>query len=124
MAIEPHHNSKLLQDLLDKLAEQSGNSNHENLSGLLGGNASGHHHLTLNELNRIKGYPDFSSLNHESLQGLLGGNSNGHYHLTVVLLNKLINLPANGNGGIGATTENWTFTLDDGSTITKTVVLA
>ena len=89
MAIEPHSNHKLLQDLLDKLNGQNGIENHEHL------------------------------------QGLLGGNSYGHYHLTVDLLNKLINLPVDGGGGgIGSKTENWTFTLDDNSTVTKTVVLA
>ena len=159
MAIEPHNNNKALQELLDKLNQQSADSNHENLSGLLGGNSSGHyhmtaeqlqqlqnllaggnnhetlsgllggdssghHHLTLDELNRLKGYPNFSNLNHEALQGLLGSNSNGHYHLTVDLLNKLINLPANGGGSIGSKSENWTFTLEDGSTVTKSVVLA
>ena len=162
MAIEPHSNNKLLQELLDKLDGQNsienheqlkgllggdasghfhvtasqlqllnnvatGGNNHEGLSGLLGGNASGHFHLSQDELNKLSGYPNFSSLNHESLQGLLGGNSFGHYHLTVDLLNKLINLPANGGGGgsgIGTTSESWTFTLEDGSTVAKQVVLA
>ena len=159
MAIEPHSNNKLLQDLLDKLNGQngienheqlkgllggdasghfhltsaqlqllsslSGGSNHETLSGLLGGNSSGHFHLTQEELEKLSDYPDFDDINHEHLQGLLGGNSYGHYHLTVDLLNKLINLPVDGGGGgIGSKTENWTFTLDDNSTVTKTVVLA
>ena len=92
MAIEPHHNSKLLQELLDKLAEQSGNSNHESLSGLLGGNASGHYHMTAEQLQQLQNLLAGSN-NHEALSGLLGGDASGHHHLTLSELNKLSGYP-------------------------------
>ena len=92
MAIEPHHNSKLLQELLDKLSEQSGNSNHESLSGLLGGNASGHYHMTAEQLQQLNNLLSGSN-NHEALSGLLGGDASGHHHLTLNELNRLKGYP-------------------------------
>ena len=92
MAIEPHHNSKLLQDLLDKLAEQSGNSNHESLSGLLGGNASGHYHMTAEQLQQLNNLLS-GGHNHEALSGLLGGDASGHHHLTLDELNRIKGYP-------------------------------
>lgn len=76
---------------------------HEQLSGLLGGEDSGHFHLTNDLLNKLKNIPaegvagpkgdkgdkgepgsDRSGFSgsHEDLPGLLGGEDNGHYHLT------------------------------------------
>ena len=92
MAIEPHNNSKLLQELLDKLNEQSGNSNHEELQGLLGGDNSGHFHMTAEQLHALDNLIAGAN-NHENLSGLLGGDASGHYHLKLSELNKLMNLP-------------------------------
>ena len=99
MAIIPHDNTKALQELLDRLSDFDGISNHESLQGLLGGDASGHYHMTAEQLNKLILLLDNgANTNHESLQGLLGGNSSGRYHLTADLLNKLINLPVDGGG--------------------------
>ena len=92
MAIEPHHSNKALQELIDKLSEQSGNSNHENLQGLLGGNASGHYHMTAEQLQQLQNILNGNN-NHELLNGLLGGNASGHHHLTLDELNKLKGYP-------------------------------
>jgi hypothetical protein len=92
MAIEPHSNSKLLQELLDKLNEQSGNSNHEELQGLLGGDASGHFHLTAEQLLALDNIISGAN-NHENLSGLLGGDNSGHFHLKLSEFNKLLNYP-------------------------------
>ena len=92
MAIEPHHNNKALQELLDKLNEQSGNSNHEALSGLLGGNAAGHYHMTAEQLQQLNNLLT-GGHNHEALSGLLGGDASGHHHLTLDELNKLKGYP-------------------------------
>lgn len=98
MAIEPHNNNKALQDLLEKLNTSSGgNSNHETLLGLLGGDASGHFHITAAQLTKLNALPDNGNSNHEYLQGLLGGNSSGHYHMTKEELNKLSAYPEYSN---------------------------
>ena len=92
MAIEPHHSNKALQELIDKLAEQSANSNHENLSGLLGGNPAGHYHMTAEQLQQLNNLLS-GGHNHEALSGLLGGDASGHHHLTLDELNRIKGYP-------------------------------
>ena len=66
---------------------------HEELDGLLGGDESGHYHLTEEELGKLRNYPQYQAINrvirHEELPDLLGGTSGGHYHLTEEQLAKL-----------------------------------
>ena len=61
-------------------------TNHEELEGLQGGQEGEHYHLTEAERDKVRDYPEYSTLAgnlpHENLDGLLGGNSSGHYHLT------------------------------------------
>ena len=92
MAIEPHSNNKLLQDILDKLNSQSGIQNHEQLLGLLGGDASGHFHVTASQLQQLDNILTGGN-NHERLSGLLGGDAAGHFHLSQDELNKLSGYP-------------------------------
>ena len=76
---------------------------HELLTDLLGGSASGHYHLTHDELAKLGKIiaalipagrtdvvlPSAGIDNHEALRNLLGGSSTGHYHLTQDELNRL-----------------------------------
>ena len=62
---------------------------HEDLAGLLGGDADGHYHLTDEQYERLTAYPAFDrliddiedDLEHNSLKGLQGGTNNEYYHL-------------------------------------------
>ena len=67
--------------------------NHDDLSGLLGGNNNGHYHFTadeyyallafIEEYNKTEPEPEPEPiLRHDDLSGLLGGDNNGHYHFT------------------------------------------
>jgi len=97
---------------------------HEQLEGLLGGNGTGHYHLTEEEYNAFQNIknktdseePAFEIPSHEQLEDLLGGNGTGHYHLTEEEYSVFQNIKNKTDN-----TENWTFTLEDGSTVTKTV---
>ncbi|MBQ7220795.1 MAG: C-type lectin domain-containing protein [Synergistaceae bacterium] len=65
---------------------------HEALPDLMGGNANGHYHLTLDELSKLYMLirelipagrvviPPSGTDDHEELNSLLGGDSTGHYH--------------------------------------------
>ena len=108
MAIEPHASSSKLMDKLTELLDRVEDLNHEELEGLLGGNASGHYHLTNEELQKLAKlllllYPNGSEtypiVDHEKLSNLLGGASAGHYHLTSAQLTKLNNMPSTGAQG-------------------------
>ena len=75
---------------------------HENLAGLLGGNSSGHYHLTQEEHENLNKYPAYESLageiagdlagevEHNALKGIQGGLNGEYYHLTEEQLTKLI----------------------------------
>ena len=179
MAIEPHPSLKKLSEQIAEVigGAGGGTSNHENLNNLLGGNNSGHYHLTSGERDKLLNIPaegvkgekgdkgeaatieigtvttgaagtqakvvnvgtlSAARLNftiprgdkgergdagdssgegisdHEQLNNLLGGSANNHYHLTLAERNKLTNYKS----------ESWTFTLENGNTVTKQVVLA
>lgn len=86
-------------------------STHEELEGLLGGEAGGHYHLTEAEIESLgklitvligaNGEVEIPSsgqgegvINHEDLEGLQGGTNGEHYHLTQAEVDKLNDYPA------------------------------
>ena len=99
-------------------------STHEELEGLLGGNADGHYHLTEDEVSNLsklaaafinsssgeiilpetgEGGEGTAISSHEALQNLLGGDAEGHYHLTEAEtenLGKLITALIGANGEV------------------------
>ena len=80
--------------------------NHEELIGLLGGDLSGHYHLTKQERDKFSEYPEYNNLagniagdvagdiEHNSLKGLQGGKSGERYHLSEEDVDKLAKLTA------------------------------
>ena len=84
----------------------AGVTDHELLSGLLGGAANDHQHLTTVELAKLatieagatvdqtKTEIDALGLDHESLSGMLGGGASDHQHLTTAELAKLTGIEA------------------------------
>ncbi len=72
-------------------------ANHEELEGLQGGQDGEHYHLSEDDYNKVRDYPEYSTLannlQHENLEGLLGGNSSGHYHLTAAERTRVQNYP-------------------------------
>ena len=195
MAIVPHSSmNKLAEQIADLISDISPETlNHEELNNLLGGNASGHYHLTNELLTKLQNVPESGIVgekgekgdkgdkgdpgqaatieigtvttgaagtsakvvnvgtsqaarlnftiprgdkgergdsgdsggegitDHEQLSNLLGGSANNHYHLRSSELQKLQNIPAMLTSGVGY--EDWVFTLENGSTLTRRVVL-
>ena len=81
MALIPYEKTKdVWEEVKDRIR-------HEPLPDLLGGNDSGHYHLTLDELEALHDVPEdireaVDSVRHEKLPDLQGGKSGEHYHLT------------------------------------------
>ena len=97
-------------------------TDHEQLENLKGGNNEGHYHLTKDQLDwlillasqLLDSTKRHLEVSHENdLTDLLGGASTGHWHLTRAQLTKIE----------GMSGEEWTFTLEDNSTVTKKVAL-
>ncbi len=113
---------KLLGLLVPTLEAEYPTINHEKLNNLLGGTNAGHYHLTKDQLDwlillasqLLDSTKRHLEVSHENdLTDLLGGASTGHWHLTRAQLTKIE----------GMSGEEWTFTLEDNSTVTKKVAL-
>ena len=100
MPIVLHEGDDMDISSLSGLFSQLKNVNHETLNGLLGGSASGHYHLTNDELSKLITLitellaedGERVSINHETLEGLLGGGDHEHFHITDNELSKLQSL--------------------------------